>query len=126
MKKTDNVSQADLKAVESPPLSDSILGCMRPVIEAHPEIPPRVRGPQKAPTRKSTTIRLNAEVLDFFKAQGRGWQTKINEVLQDHVKSVGRHVEVQAQRPRKGRRRISDANPKRKISDRGKKTRAVG
>jgi len=33
----------------------------------------------------STTIRLNAEVFEFFKARGKGRQTKINEVLQDYV-----------------------------------------
>ncbi|MBW2709186.1 MAG: BrnA antitoxin family protein [Deltaproteobacteria bacterium] len=87
MRKFD-VSKEDLKEVESPPLSDAILGRMRPVAETHPEIPPRVRGAQKAPTRKSTTIRLNADVLDFFKAQGKGWQTKINDVLQDYVESA--------------------------------------
>ena len=38
--------------------------------------------------KKSTTIRLNAEVLDFFKAHGKGWQTKINDVLQDYVEST--------------------------------------
>ena len=43
---------------------------------------------QKAPTKKPTTIRLNAEVLDFFKSQGKAWQTKINEVLQDYVDSA--------------------------------------
>ena len=41
--------------------------------------------PKSASPKKSTTIRLNAEVLDFFKAQGKGWQTKINKVLQDYV-----------------------------------------
>lgn len=87
MKNGENISERDLKAVESPPLSDEILARMRPVTEFHPEIPPRVRGPQKAPTKKSTTIRLNAEVIEFFKAQGRGWQTKINDVLQEYVES---------------------------------------
>jgi len=37
--------------------------------------------------KKSTTIRLNAEVLDFFKSQGKGWQTRINDILQKHVNS---------------------------------------
>lgn len=87
MKKTD-VSKEDLKAVESPPLSDALLKRMRPVVETHPDIPSRVRGPQKAPTKKSTTIRLNAEVLEFFKAQGNGWQTRVNAVLHDYVKSA--------------------------------------
>lgn len=87
MKKADNIPKKDLNAVESPPLTNEILFRMRPVTEFHPEIPPRVRGPQKAATKKTTTIRLNVQVLDFFRAQGRGWQTKINDVLQEYVDS---------------------------------------
>lgn len=34
----------------------------------------------KAPKR-STTIRLDADVLDWFKSMGAGYQTKINAVL---------------------------------------------
>jgi len=88
MQKDEIVSQEDLNAVESPPLTDAILKRMRSVAEIHPDIPSRVRGTRKAPTKKSTTIRLNAEVLDFFKAQGKGWQTKINDVLEDYVESA--------------------------------------
>jgi uncharacterized protein (DUF4415 family) len=43
--------------------------------------------PKLANPKKSTTIRLNAEVLDFFKSQGKGWQTKINDILQKYVNS---------------------------------------
>ena len=68
-------------------LTDAEFAKMRPVSEIHPEIPPRVRGPQTNPTKKSTTIRLDSEVLDFFKAQGKGWQTKINDILHDYVNS---------------------------------------
>lgn len=35
--------------------------------------------------KKSTTVRLDAEVLDFFKAGGKGWQTRMNEVLREYV-----------------------------------------
>ena len=68
MEKAENIYREDLEAVESPPLSDALLARMRPVNEIHPEIPPKVRGLQKRPTKKSTTIRLNAEVLAFFKS----------------------------------------------------------
>ena len=37
--------------------------------------------------KKSTTIRLNAEVLGFFKARGKGWQTMVNDILQKYVDS---------------------------------------
>lgn len=88
MEKLDNISQEDLKAVESPPLTGEVLSRMRPVAETHPEIPSRVRGPQKRPTKKITTIRLNAEVVEFFRSQGKGWQTKINDVLQGYIDSM--------------------------------------
>lgn len=32
-----------------------------------------------------TGLRLDADVLDFFKAQGRGWQTRINAVLRSYM-----------------------------------------
>ncbi len=68
-------------------VTDKMFAKMRPVSEVHPDIPPRVRGPQKKSTKQSTTIRLDAEVLDFFKAQGKGWQTKINDILHNYVDS---------------------------------------
>ena len=37
---------------------------------------PRVEHP-----KLSTTIRLDADVLDHFKADGKGWQTRINAAL---------------------------------------------
>ena len=43
--------------------------------------------PKSANPKKSTTIRLDADVLDFFKDQGKGWQTKINDVLHRYVDS---------------------------------------
>ncbi len=57
----------------------------------------RGRGPQKAPTKVSTTIRLDADVLAFFRSQGRGYQTRINEAL--------RSVKERSQTARSRRRR---------------------
>ena len=45
--------------------------------------------PRSANPKKSTTVRLDAEVLDFFKAQGKGWQTKMNNVLRVYVAARG-------------------------------------
>jgi uncharacterized protein (DUF4415 family) len=42
---------------------------------------PRKRGPQKTPTKVQTTIRLDREVIDHFRASGRGWQSRLNETL---------------------------------------------
>jgi uncharacterized protein (DUF4415 family) len=86
-KKPNHIKQADWDAVESPPLSNKMLSKMQPVRKAHPNRLSRVRGPQKEPTKKQLTIRLNQEVVEHFKLQGKGWQTKINEVLTDYVQS---------------------------------------
>ena len=44
------------------------------------------RGPQKSPTKVSTTIRLSSEVIESFRSTGTGWQTRINSVLKDWLK----------------------------------------
>ena len=37
--------------------------------------------PKAASTKVSTTIRLSPEVIDHFKKDGPGWQTRIDEAL---------------------------------------------
>ncbi len=39
------------------------------------------RGPQKAPTKEQVTLRLDNDVLAYFKETGVGWQTRINDTL---------------------------------------------
>ena len=47
------------------------------------------------PIRKEhTNLRIDADVLAFFRGQGRGYQTRINAVLRSYVEQVTR------QRPR--------------------------
>jgi uncharacterized protein (DUF4415 family) len=86
-KKPENIKQVDWDAVNSPPLSKKIISRMKAVSKAHPDMPSRVRGPQLTPTKRQITLRLNREVVDYFKLQGRGWQTKINDVLIDYIHS---------------------------------------
>ncbi len=50
------------------------------------------RGPQRAPLKRRVTLRLDPEVLDFFKATGTGWQTRINEALRRAMRRSGRQV----------------------------------
>jgi uncharacterized protein (DUF4415 family) len=45
----------------------------------------RQRGSQVAPTKKLVSVRYSPEVLDFFKASGAGWQTRMDEVLKRWV-----------------------------------------
>lgn len=61
---------------DNPPWSEEMLG---------PPILKRGRGPQKAPTKVLTTVRLDPDVIAFFRAQGRGYQTRINDELRKVV-----------------------------------------
>ncbi len=41
------------------------------------------------PRRKQhTNLRIDADILDFFRGQGKGYQTKINAVLRSYVEQV--------------------------------------
>jgi uncharacterized protein (DUF4415 family) len=44
---------------------------------------------KKARTKIVTTIRLDADVLEWFKAMGQGYQTKINAVLRAYKAAYG-------------------------------------
>lgn len=85
--KPEEILQEDWDSVDSPPLSDEILSRMEPVRKNHPEIPRKVRGPQKTPRKVPVSIRLSPEVINYFKSKGKGWQTKIDEILYEYIKS---------------------------------------
>ena len=73
---------------DNPPLTDEELAAARPVAEVLPELVAeyrRTRGRQKAPTKRQVTLRLDPDVVDHFKATGRGWQTRLNDTLRRAV-----------------------------------------
>lgn len=45
----------------------------------------RHRGAQKTPTKVSTTIRLSPDVIDHFRASGKGWQARIDDALREYI-----------------------------------------
>lgn len=45
----------------------------------------RPAGSQKADAKVRTTLRLDPDILQAFKAQGPGWQTRINETLRSYL-----------------------------------------
>jgi uncharacterized protein (DUF4415 family) len=45
----------------------------------------RGRGPQASPTKVLTSVRLDADILDFFKSTGAGYQSRINAALRAEV-----------------------------------------
>ncbi len=57
---------------DNPAWTEDMLGA--PVLK-------RGRGPQATPTKVLTSIRLDADILEFFKSQGAGYQSRINDTL---------------------------------------------
>ena len=50
----------------------------------------RVRGKNKLPTKESVALRIDPDVLAAFRADGPGWQTRMNVVLRKWVESKAR------------------------------------
>ena len=61
---------------DNPAWTENMLGA--PVLK-------RGRGPQAEPTKVLTSVRLDADILAFFKAQGAGYQSRINAALRQTV-----------------------------------------
>lgn len=67
----------------------------RPATEVLPEIFSNAvadvmlkRGrPRKEVTKAPVNIRLSPDVVEAFRATGRGWQTRVDEALKDWLKS---------------------------------------
>ena len=53
------------------------------------------RGRPKAASMKThVNIRLDADILEAFKATGRGWQTRVNRALREWLKEQGKSRRV--------------------------------
>ncbi len=60
----------------------------RPFAEVFPDLAKklrRVRGPQKAPTKALVSLRIDQDILERFKADGPGWQSRINDALRKAI-----------------------------------------
>ncbi len=69
-------TSAKVNDPDNPAWTEDMLGA--PVLK-------RGRGPQAAPTKILTSVRLDADILEFFKAKGAGYQSRINAALRMEV-----------------------------------------
>ncbi len=75
----EDITAAALSDPDNPPLTDEILAQMKLI---------RLRGRPVAKHRKtSISLRIDPDVLEFYKAMGKGWQSRMNEVLADYKRS---------------------------------------
>lgn len=88
-KKPAAFSAEDLAVVsDNPEWTDADFAAARPARDVlSPEFLKRldakrgVRGAQKAPTKQLVSLRLDRDVIENFKSEGPGWQSRINEAL---------------------------------------------
>ncbi|GLQ09492.1 hypothetical protein GCM10007913_14240 [Devosia yakushimensis] len=84
-KEGQGYTREDWDAVDSPELTDEELAQARPFAEVYPDLAEsirRARGrPKVASPRQQISLRLDPDVIEKFKATGKGWQSRINDVL---------------------------------------------
>jgi uncharacterized protein (DUF4415 family) len=91
---TDDEDQAITVAAlidpDAMPLDEDRLARMRPASAADAaDINRRLRGRPRAQAPKHlVSIRLDSDVIAHFRATGPGWQSRINEVLRQHLPNV--------------------------------------
>ncbi len=62
-----------------------------PLSEANPALYVKIkkgvgeRGAQKSPTKTPISISVSPEVAEYFRAKGKGWQGRIDNILKDYV-----------------------------------------
>ena len=76
----------DFDPDEAPELTPELAAQLRPGHEVLPEYIlaqlPRSPGRPRSPSPKvQTTLRLDAEIIDYYKAGGPGWQSRMNAAL---------------------------------------------
>ncbi|MNQ75481.1 hypothetical protein D3C85_902810 [compost metagenome] len=49
------------------------------------------RAELRVPVKQAVTIRLDADVLEWFKSQGTGYQTRINQLLRQYMQAQQSH-----------------------------------
>ena len=91
------MSMVRYKQGELPPLTEDRKAELKALNELrddkidYSDIPPlndafwqsAVRNPFYKPTKTSTTVRVDADVLAWLKNQGRGYQTRMNAILRE-------------------------------------------
>lgn len=87
LKKVDSHSIKKTEYDELPELTDEMFNQAVYKVSGITKPAPKRRGAQKTPTKVVLNLRLPQEVVDYFKFEGRGWQTKIGIALKAWIKS---------------------------------------
>jgi uncharacterized protein (DUF4415 family) len=73
---------------DNPEWTEEDFAKARPFAEVFPKLAEKIRrarGPQKAPTKTLVSLRIDRDILERFKADGAGWQSRINDALRKAI-----------------------------------------
>jgi len=87
-----NEQKAELKALAEMPASQIDTSDIPPLDEKFWQN--AVRNPFYKPTKKSTTVRIDSDVLHWLKQQGRGYQSRINAILRREMLAALKQTEA--------------------------------
>jgi uncharacterized protein (DUF4415 family) len=73
--------QAELDALAAMPESEIDTTEMPPITDWSKA----VRGPFYRPVKRPLSLRLDADIIDWFQRQGQGYQTRMNSALREYV-----------------------------------------
>ena len=93
----NNIVRYEIDLNNLPPLTEERKAELRALAELpdseidYSDIPPldetfwqnAVRNPFYKPTKASTTVRVDSDVLAWLKSQGKGYQTRMNAILRE-------------------------------------------
>jgi uncharacterized protein (DUF4415 family) len=82
--------KAELKALEAKPDSEIDFSDIPPLTEEFWKN--AIRNPFYRPTKSSTTVRIDSDVLHWLRSQGKGYQSRINAILRREMLNAHRSV----------------------------------
>ena len=80
--------QAELDALAAMPESEIDTTNMPPITDWRGA----VRGAFYRPVKKPLSLRIDADVIDWFQRQGQGYQTRMNTALREYVERHRKHA----------------------------------
>jgi uncharacterized protein (DUF4415 family) len=74
---------------DAPEATDEQIRQAKPFAEAFPDLAESIKRSRGRPAvekpRQQISIRLDPDVIERFKAKGKGWQSDVNEALRKHL-----------------------------------------
>ncbi|MDQ3259988.1 MAG: BrnA antitoxin family protein [Pseudomonadota bacterium] len=89
MKKVPEAIRKELAALAAKPESEIDFSDLPPTTEQ--DWQGAARGKFYRPIKQQLTVRIDADVVEWLKSQGKGYQSRLNDILRAAMLDKGRH-----------------------------------